>query len=123
MSTSSGACVARARLHARFGNPMPTNTTSPSLSSRAARTAINSLSVYAAASEAIVDSLADARLGGQPLDCRRSQFVEILGPAGDAVDPLEQPCVHALRIARDLIPAHIEVVVAIVIALRVRRMR
>ena len=32
----TGACVARARLQARFGSPMPTKTTSPSRSSRAA---------------------------------------------------------------------------------------
>src|SRR5436190_454156 len=42
MSIRLGACVARARLHARLGSPMPTNTTSPSRSSLAATQIINS---------------------------------------------------------------------------------
>src|SRR5207302_963751 len=46
-STRRGAWVARARLHARLGRPIPTNTTSPSTSSRAATLAIISSAVYA----------------------------------------------------------------------------
>src|SRR5918992_195637 len=46
MSTRSGAWVARARLQARLGSPMPTKTTSPSRSSRAATVVIISAGVY-----------------------------------------------------------------------------
>src|SRR3712207_5920068 len=42
MRTRFGACVARARLQARFGSPMPTKTVSPSHSSRAAVAAMSS---------------------------------------------------------------------------------
>src|SRR5918992_4791753 len=42
MSTRFGACVARARLHARLGRPMPTRTVSPWRSSCAAAAAMNS---------------------------------------------------------------------------------
>src|SRR4051812_36205510 len=58
MSTSVGACVARARLHARFGSPIPTNTISPSRSSRAATTVIISSAEYFT-SVAVVHSRAE----------------------------------------------------------------
>src|SRR5271165_2339955 len=119
MSTRFGACVARARLHARFGNPMPTNTTSPSDSSRAARTAISSRLEYVLPrseyvvprsrargdSEAVVDSFAHARFGGQPCDDVFAQFVDVLSAAADSIDPLVEPRLKALCVARDRILA------------------
>src|SRR5438270_6908237 len=48
MNTQSGAWVARARLHALLGRPMPTKTTSPFRRRRAAATAITSSCVKVA---------------------------------------------------------------------------
>src|SRR5665647_619427 len=78
MSTSPGACVALARLHARFGSPIPTNTISPSRSSRAATTVIISSAEYCT-SVAVIHPRAEHVARGQP---RREPFVqrEIFGP-------------------------------------------
>src|SRR5580658_2595065 len=46
MSTRSGACVARARLAATLGRPMPTKQVMPSRRARAAATAIISSAPY-----------------------------------------------------------------------------
>src|SRR5579859_4313131 len=122
MSTRSGACVARARLQARFGSPMPTKTTSPSWSSFAARTAMSSEFVYAGASEAVVDSFAEARFRLEPF-AQPGHLVHVGGAIGDAVDELVEPRPEPRIIARHLIPGDVEIVVAIVVALRVRRVR
>src|SRR2546427_8190499 len=121
MRTRCGACVARARLQARFGRPMPTNTTSPSDSSRAATAAIISSGVYAA-SEPVVDSGALALLRLEPAGEARL-FRQIGGAVRDAVDELVEVAPQLGGIARDRLPRDVEVIVAVVIALRVRRVR
>src|SRR5689334_11700411 len=90
MRTRLGAWVARARLHARLGSPIPTKTTSPSRSSRAATTVIISSGVYAgAALEAVVHS------SGQALFCLEAcgqtrLLRDVPGAIGDAVDEFVQ---------------------------------
>src|SRR5215469_15624609 len=122
MSTRFGACVARARLHARFGSPIPTKTTSPSRSSFAARTAMSSEFVYVSASEAVVDSFAKAWFRFQAF-AQTWHLVHVGGAIGNAVDELIEPRLQSRVVARHFIPRDVEVVVAIVVALRVRRMR
>src|SRR5579859_407911 len=97
MSTRLGACVQRARLHARFGRPMPTKTTSPSLSSRAATADMSSagekLAIrrepLAVSSVAVVDPGADLLVRPEPLDQPRMPG-EIVLPAGHAMHVLVQ---------------------------------
>src|SRR5438094_1271581 len=89
MRTRLGACVARARLHARLGSPIPTKTTSPSTSSRAATTVIISSGVYGTALEAVVHS------GGESLfrleACAQTRLLrDVPGPIGDGVDDFVQ---------------------------------
>src|SRR5215469_18045623 len=122
MSTRFGACVARARLQARFGSPIPTNTTSRSRSSFAARTAMSSEFVYVSASEAVVDSFAKTRFRSQALAQSR-HLVHVRSAIGDAVDEFLEPRLQSRIVARHFIPRDVEVVVAIIVALRVRRMR
>src|SRR5213078_2327600 len=119
MSTRFDACVRRARLQARFGRPMPTNTTSPSASSRAATVAIISSGEY---SEAVVDSGAALLSRLEPLQQARL-LLHILDAALHPVDELVQVVCQLRTVARDRFPADIEVVVAVVVPLRVRRMR
>src|SRR5271166_888549 len=120
MSTSPGACRARARLHARLGSPMPTNTTSPSRSSRAATTVIISLGVYAGtslrraafplapagASVAVVhpcrDPVGDAESFGQ-LRLGR----EIGGAVGDPMHEAIQIAGQPSRVSRDGLPGYV----------------
>src|ERR1700687_1070702 len=123
MSTRCGACVARARLHAKFGSPMPTKTTSPSRSSCAARTAINSLFVYPAASETVVHPRADKRLRTQAFAPVITQLFHVFSAVGDTMDKIIQPSGKCRLVARNVFPVDIEVVVAIVVALCIRRMR
>src|SRR5579872_1053086 len=119
MSTRSGACVARARLQARFGSPMPTNTTSPFASARAAVTAIISFGVY---SEPIVHA------GRHP--SRRTQSVcktrlrrDIRCTIADAVHELIEIARQPLGVARDRLPLDVERIVAVVVPVRVRWVR
>src|SRR6267143_4050594 len=124
MRTRLGACVRRARLQARFGRPIPTNTTSPSRSSRAATTAIISSGEYGVegrGSEAVVHSGGDLGLGLESRQQARMLF-EIGRSIRDSVHELIEVRLEFGRLARDRFPSHVEVVVAIVIALRVRRM-
>src|SRR6266540_6655001 len=124
MSTRLGAWVRRARLQARFGRPIPTNTTSPSRSSRAATTAIISSGEYGVegrGSEAVVHSGGDLCLR---LESRRQAWMlfQVRRSIRDSVHKLIQVRLELVRLARDRFPAHVEVVVAIVVALRVRGM-
>src|SRR5213080_3567407 len=115
--TRLGACVARARLHARLGSPMPTNTTSLSRSSRAATAAIISSGVYAGL-EAVVDSARESLFRLEP--CRQVRlFFYIAGAVGHAVHELLEVTREFVGIARDAFPGDVKVVVANVIALRV----
>src|SRR5512139_3920833 len=98
--TRFGAWVSRARLHARLGRPIPTNTTSPSRSSRAAVATIISLGEY---SVAIGDFTAHRRPCRQPLDQRRLS-PQVLGAIGDAVDPVVEVRLQPRRVSRDVVP-------------------
>src|ERR1700694_2874422 len=123
MSTRRGACVARARLQAKFGNPMPTKTTSPSRSSWAARTAMSSLFVYAAALETVVHPRTDKRLRAQAFAPVITQLFHVAGAVRDTKDKIVQPRGERRLVTRNVFPVDIEVVVAIVVALCIRRMR
>src|SRR5262249_42706255 len=100
-------------------SPMPTNTTSPSFRQRAAVTAIISFGVY---SEPIIDAWRHAR--------RRTEAVlesrlrrEIRSAVAHAVDELVEVPRELLGAARDRLPVDVELVVPVVIALGIRRMR
>src|SRR5256885_3205043 len=120
-STRCGAWVARARLHARLGRPIPTNTTSPSTSSRAATLAIISSGVYAP-SEPVIHpgTVSGFRLepGGQLWT-----FLEIRRPIGHSAHAVVAVALQRALITRDRFPRHVELVVAVVVPLRVRRVR
>src|SRR5687767_10103698 len=97
---------------------MPTKTTSPSRSSRAAAVTISSLGVMSITrrSIAVVDGARRPRRGaqaGQPLP----HPGRVLGAAGDAIDPLVQPARQRPLVLGDLAPAEVEVVVPVVVAL------
>src|SRR5579864_5292794 len=110
MSRRLGACVARARLQARFGSPIPTKTTSPSCSARAATAAIISFGVY---SVAIIDSAAWALRRLQPL--REPGLPrEISCPIRDSVDILVEILLELRGIARDRLPIDVESIIAVV---------
>src|SRR5258708_26710572 len=111
MSTRFGAWVARARLQARFGSPIPTKTTSPSRSWRAADTAINSLGVY---SVPVIHSRGDAIVRSQPL-LQPRVCLEIRRTVRDAVDVPVEVRRETSRVARDRLPCDVEVIVAIVV--------
>src|SRR5204863_2687102 len=117
--TRRGACIRRARLHARFGSPMPTNTTSPSRSSRAATAAIISSGVYA--SEAVIHPRREALFRLEPCDLRL--FLQVGGAIGNAVHEFVEVALEPARITRDALPSDVEVVIAVVVPLRVGGMR
>src|SRR6266513_3649146 len=104
MSTRFGACVRRARLHARFGSPMPTNTTSPSTSSRAATVAIISSGLY---SVAVIDSGAALLSRLETLQQPRL-LRHVLRAARDAVDELVEIARELRALARNRFPADVE---------------
>src|SRR6202022_4211178 len=104
MRTSFGACVARAKLHARFGKPMPTKTTSLSTSSCAAAHTICS------ALEAIIHAGAHPRLGRQAFADRLAQASHIAGPISNPIDEFIQPARERAFVARNLVPRHIKIV-------------
>src|SRR5262249_10124393 len=98
---------------------MPTNTTSPFVSARAAVTAMISFGVY---SESIVHAgCYPGRRAQTILQARQRR--EIRRAVAHAVDELVEIPRELLRIARDRLPAHVERIVAIIVALGVRRMR
>src|SRR5262245_16972427 len=98
---------------------MPTNTTSPSTSSRAATVAIISSGVK---SEAVVHSRAELLPRPEPLRQPRL-LLHVLRSGLDAVDEFVQVVFDLRPLFRDCFPAHVEVVVPVVVALRIRRMR
>src|SRR5256885_12873852 len=100
---------------------MPTNTTSPSRSSRAATAAIISSGVYAGL-EAVVDSARESLLRLEP--CRQVRLLlHVAGAVGHTVHELLEVARELIGIARDAFPADVKVVVAVVIALRVGGVR
>src|SRR5262249_46226248 len=99
---------------------MPTKTTSPSCNCRAAWQIINSFAVNAD-SVAIVDRLAIVSACLQPRDIRAHSFA-VFRAIPHAVNPLVQIGIELVDVLRNLSPANVEIVVAIVIALNVRRM-
>src|SRR3989440_10575313 len=113
MSTRLGACVRRARLQARLGRPIPTNTTSPSRSSRAATVAIISSSLYA--SEPVVHSGAELRAGFESGQLRL--LLDVCGAIAHTVDELVEIPRQRAGFAGDCLPSDIEVVVAVVVSL------
>src|SRR6476646_8994253 len=106
MSTSLGACRRRARLHARFGSPIPTKTTSPSRNWRAAWQTINSFRLKCCPSIAIVDGLAVMRSRLQTIDFG-SHATDILSAIAQSVDPLFQVSIEQRFVFRNLEPPHI----------------
>src|SRR6266568_5743131 len=117
MSTRLGACVRRARLQARLGRPIPTNTTSPSASSRAATLAIISSGVYAA-SEPVIHPGTKSCFGFE--SCGQSWvFVQVRRPIRHAAHAVLEVALERVRIARDRLPRDVEIVFAIVVPLRV----
>src|ERR1044072_7145850 len=121
MRTSFGACRRRARLHARLGSTIPTKPTSPTLSWRAAWQTINSCALKCGPSIAIVDRLTVMRSRFQPLDVR-THTSDILAAIAYPVYPLFQILIEQRFVLRNLAPANIEVVVAIIKALCEGRM-
>src|SRR6266568_477111 len=133
MSVRFGACVASARLHARLGSPMPTKTTSWSRSSAAATHTIRSAFsapafgrvgclFSASGSIAIVHAGAQSLLGGESIR-EPGNLRQIFTPIADAEDEVVEVLIEPRRVRRDVFPGDIELVVAVVVALRVRRMR
>src|SRR6266699_1227466 len=132
MSTRFGACVASARLHARLGSPMPTKTMSPSRSSAAAA---HIITVFSAAPSApvrfrfsAVALIAIVHAGTQSLlgdESRREagMFGEIFAPIADAEHEFVEISLEPPRVLRDFFPADVELVVAVIVPLRVRRVR
>src|SRR2546426_11538613 len=100
---------------------MPTNTTSPSTSSRAATAAIISAGVYAG-SKAVVHPARVAFLRLEPGDQRRL-FRHVRRAVGDAADVLLEVALEPPGIARDPLPRHVEIVLAVGLALGLRRVR
>src|SRR5690242_10152228 len=116
MSTRFGAWVARARLHARLGSPIPTNTTSPSRSSRAATTVIISSGVYAGpALEPVVHSAGQSLFRLEPRGEARL-LRQIPCSIRHAVHEFVQIAAQLGRIARDRFPRDVEIIVAVVVA-------
>src|SRR2546428_5798261 len=102
---------------------MPTKTTSPSASSRAATVAIISSGVWGGAvSEAVVHPARAALLRLEPRRQPR-MLLEVRGPIRDAVHELVEIAAQLAGIAGDPLPRDVEVVVAVVVALRVGGMR
>src|SRR2546421_6997228 len=120
-STRCGAWVARARLHARFGRPIPTNTTSPSTSSRAATLAIISSGVYAP-SEPVIHPGTVSGFRLEPCGQLRT-FLQVRLPMGHAAHEVVEVALQRVPVARDRFPRDVEIIVAIVVPLRVRRVR
>src|SRR5690349_19365332 len=103
---------------------MPTKTTSPSRSSRAATAAIISAGVWVTGgppSKPIVHARAHPLVRAELLEPTRA--CHVLGSIRHAVDELLQVPLERRRIARDLLPRDVEGVVPVVVPLRVRRVR
>src|SRR5256714_13841902 len=98
---------------------MPTNTTSPSWSSRAGTAAIISSGVWPAVP--VVPPGAQAFFRLEPRDARL--VFQVRGAVGDAVHKLVEVTREPDGIARNGLPGDVEFVVAVVVDLRVRRAR
>src|SRR2546430_11935049 len=118
-STRCGAWVARARLHARLGSPIPTNTTSPSISSRAATLAIISSGVQPP-SEPVVHPGTVSGFRLEPCGQLRT-LLQVPRPIRHAAYAVVEVALERAPIARDRLPRDVEGVVAVVVPLRVRR--
>src|SRR6266566_399946 len=96
---------------------MPTKTTSPSRSSRAATAAIISSGVYTGL-EAVIDPLRQALVRLEP--CGQAWLLfHVACAVGDAVHELVEVVRELVGVARDALPGDVEIVVAVVVALRV----
>src|SRR5690348_4546619 len=115
MSTTSGACVRRARLAAADGMPMPTKHTMPPRSRRAASIVMISVAVYPVWAASGMGHL--LRAYG---DAGRLQELRMVLRSHHV---LLHPGEERLAIARDRIPRLAERVVADVVAVRVARVR
>src|SRR5262245_19181974 len=110
-----------------FGSPTPTKTVRAPASARAAATTIISEGVYVSSDmrpscllvAAIVYRRGRGRRWPQFGECLVTQLPHILFAILHPMHPLVEPRLGALLIPRDGLPRQIEVVVAIVIALRV----
>src|SRR5450432_617706 len=100
---------------------MPTKTISPSRSSRAATTVIISSAEYFS-SVAVVHSLAHHRARGEPFGEPRLER-EIAGAVIHAHHEFVEILLQRHGVARDVLPRYVKFVVAVVVSLRVRRMR
>src|SRR2546423_12208894 len=118
-SSGCGAWVARASLHARLGSPIPTNTTSPSTSSRAATLAIISSGVQPP-SEPVVHPGTVSGFRFEPCGQLRT-FLQVPRPIRHAAYAVVEVALERAPIARDRLPSDVEGVVAVVVPLRVRR--
>src|SRR3990172_3953315 len=119
-SCAFGAWSRRARFTARLGRPTPTKTTSPSAISRAAVNAMSSERV-GSAGEAIVHRGRREGLGSEAFADRPSQLLDVLLPPLDPVNPLVEVGLHPFLRPPDVFPRHVELVVAIVVALNEAR--
>src|SRR6185437_15330333 len=89
-----GACVALAKKHATWGNPIPTTTVSPSFSSRAPAAAMISV-------ERISISVAEYPFSPQRRDMRESaRLFEPVPVVGAAANIFVDVFTHSPRIAR-----------------------
>src|SRR6266481_1145167 len=104
MSTRSGACVARARLAAALGRPIPTKQVIPSRRARAAHAVIISSAVNSPACSA-------ARLMRLSFlaRCGASQPGRVLGIEDIGLQPAQEP----FPVPADGIPGHVVIVVAL----------
>src|SRR2546423_3230751 len=90
---------------------MPTKQTSPSRSIRAAAIAIISSAVQA------------PLMGGAPSCGQLGEAAVVFADVGGPPDVALHPCEEALAVAADRVPAHVELVVAVVVAVRVGGVR
>src|SRR6185369_2304017 len=138
MSTTSGACVSRARLAAAEGMPMPTKHTVPFFRRRAASMVMISVAVYSVVlvSGMFVEDWVPAFAGTTASPPSRDDSLLVCGLRGSDADGFHEfgmilrphdvllhPRAERFALARDRVPGLAERVVAAVIAVRVAGMR
>src|SRR5580765_2469125 len=99
-----------------FGKPIPTNTTSPSCSSRDATAVIISSGVYD--SEPVIHSGAELLPRFERLRQGRLHR-HILAAIAHAIDEFVQIALQRRGVTGDAFPLHVEIVVPVIVALRV----
>src|ERR1022692_3718931 len=107
MRTRFGACVARARLAAALGSPIPTKQVMPPVRARAAQAVIISSAVYAAGSAASAGAMAAG-----PVPFMPSSSLAGLGARQAArAHPRHvrvQPAQESFPVPADLVPRQVE---------------